>query len=309
MKYDWGSINIRRLMGESWSQIAPDYNVSASTLRKAASRRKGEFEENGGLRILLIDIETAPNTAYVWGLWKQNVAPNQIVQTGRVMCFAAMWYTPGGSVPVGFFSEHNMPHETMIRTAWDLLDQADAIVHYNGSRFDVPTLNREFVKLGLTPPRPYHQIDLLKVVRQQFRFASNRLEHILAELRIGEKGQNEGFTLWVKCMDANHPEHNRAWEVMENYNRKDVTEMVSLYETLRPWIDNHPNHALYTDTDRPVCPNCGNTHMVKKGLAHTKTQTYQQYRCSGTNGCGRWVRERFTVVDKEKRRHIMAPVK
>ena len=36
------------------------------------------------MKILGLDIETAPNTAHVWSLWKQNIAINQIVNTGRV---------------------------------------------------------------------------------------------------------------------------------------------------------------------------------------------------------------------------------
>ncbi|NIV35232.1 MAG: hypothetical protein GWN58_38990, partial [Anaerolineae bacterium] len=50
--------------------------------------------------------------------------------------------------------------EGMLEGAWELLDEADAVVHYNGKKFDIPTLNREFVKYGFTPPSPYKQIDL-----------------------------------------------------------------------------------------------------------------------------------------------------
>ena len=33
-------------------------------------------------RILLLDIETAPNKVYVWGMWNQNIAANQVVEDG-----------------------------------------------------------------------------------------------------------------------------------------------------------------------------------------------------------------------------------
>jgi len=33
------------------------------------------------MQILLLDIETAPNTAHVWGLWNQNVSLNQLMES------------------------------------------------------------------------------------------------------------------------------------------------------------------------------------------------------------------------------------
>jgi hypothetical protein len=44
------------------------------------------------VKLLLLDIETAPNTVYTWGLYDQNIAINQIISTGYVLCYAAKWY-------------------------------------------------------------------------------------------------------------------------------------------------------------------------------------------------------------------------
>ena len=43
------------------------------------------------MNILLIDIETAPNKVYTWGLWNQNVSLNQIDEVGYTLCWAATW--------------------------------------------------------------------------------------------------------------------------------------------------------------------------------------------------------------------------
>ena len=43
------------------------------------------------MKILLLDIETAPNTVYTWGLFKQNIAINQIESPGYILCWAAKW--------------------------------------------------------------------------------------------------------------------------------------------------------------------------------------------------------------------------
>lgn len=249
------------------------------------------------MKILLIDIETAPNTAYVWGLYKQNIGINQIVRTGRVMCFAAKWY---GNDVTGFHSEvgGKKAHEKMVKYAWQYLNEADAVVHYNGSTFDVPTLNKEFLKLGLTPPSPYQQIDLIKVARKQFRFASNKLDHLLKELDLKGKVEHEGFEMWVDCMNGD-PE---AWECMEEYNRGDIEGLEPLYERMLPWITNHPNSALYGSFQEVVCTNCGGAKLQRRGYRRTKVGVYRQFQCQS---CGTWMRERTTDLLPEERKGVL----
>jgi len=249
------------------------------------------------INILGIDIETSPNTAYVWGLFKQTVSLSQLIESSRVMCFAAKWF--GHSVDPVFYSEQNGQHEGMIRAAWALLDQADAVVHYFGSRFDVPTLNKEFLKLGLAPPSPYAQIDLIKTARSQFKFTSNKLEHILDELGLAGKLSHRGFKLWVDCMYGD----KEAWKEMEEYNVQDVVGMEPLYQKLLPWIKNHPNIALYKDAGIKVCPKCGSERVTKRGLQRTKVATYQRYQCMD---CASWSQSRR--MTEEDRTNVLKSV-
>jgi len=41
------------------------------------------------IKILEIDIETAPSLVYTWGLFNQNIGVNQIVKPGYMLCWAA----------------------------------------------------------------------------------------------------------------------------------------------------------------------------------------------------------------------------
>lgn len=235
------------------------------------------------MKLLLIDLETAPNVAHVWGMFNQNISTKQIQATGYTLCWAAKWYRKQG---VMFDSVYASGEQDMIRGAWNLLNEADAVIHYNGTRFDVPTLNKEFLKAGLLPPEPYKQIDLLKTIRQQFRFHSNKLDEVLKQLGMQAKVQHKGHELWTECM-ARDP---KAWKQMEAYNRRDVTIMEGLYTKLLPWITNHPNYGLYVDASRPVCSKCGSGKLTKQGVKRTKTQIYQQYKCSD---CGSWNTDRL----------------
>lgn len=258
------------------------------------------------MKILGIDIETAPNKAFVWGLWKQTVSLSQLIESGRVMCFAWRWFDRSvEESPVQFISEVGgiRAHRAMVRKAHALLTEADAAVHYNGTSFDVPTLNKEFVKLGLGPAAPFAHVDLLLTARQKFRFTSNKMAHLLTQLGIDEKLDTSGFRLWIGCMDGD-PD---AWEEMERYNRQDVSSMERLYRILLPWISNHPNHALYQPDDQPakMCPNCGGIDLQRRGKQRTKVMVYQRYQCQD---CMSWSRSRLTDKTKWQREGVVSSI-
>lgn len=309
--YDWAEIDRRKSEGETWPEIADDYGVTPGTIRKANSRRRGTAKdspgsnafsvpapEEDGMKILGIDIETAPHTAYVWGTRKQYINTDQMIESGRVMCWSARWFSEDDGQTV-FASEYEHDHKPMIVAAWTLLDAADAVVHYNGSKFDIPMLNREFIKYDMDPPSTFKEVDLLKTARRRFKFNTNKLDNVLDELGIGRKVKHEGFQMWVKCMGGD----SDAWQRMERYNRNDVDQMEDLYQRLLPWISRHPNHALYkASLDRPTCPNCGGNDLNYQGYRTTKTQKYRRLKCTD---CGTWTRERYTAVTKEERHNIL----
>lgn len=237
------------------------------------------------MRILILDIETSPNVAHVWGLFKQTVSLSQLRESSRVLCIAAKWM---GEKEVFFFSEYDgvglskLHHDQMISNIWDMVDEADAVVHFNGSNFDMPILNGEFVRAGLNPPSPYKNIDLCQVVKKQFRFTSAKLEFVLKHLNIGAKVSHTGHQLWVDCLEGDP----KAWALMEKYNRGDVTPLERLYKRLLPWIKGHPNVNLYSGSI-DMCTNCGSGDLVKRGFAYTAMSKFQRLRCTE---CGTWMR-------------------
>jgi hypothetical protein len=230
------------------------------------------------LKSLLLDIETAPNVAHVWGLWDQNVGINQMLASGYVMCWAAKWY---GERAIDFSSVMKARPKVMLKRIHAMLDEADVVVHYNGRKFDIPTLNKEFVKAGMHPPSPYKQVDLLQVVKSQFRFPSNKLDYVAQELGLGSKVKHEGHEMWIKCMARDKD----AWRAMEKYNRQDVALLEKLYDRLRPWIRNHPNRGLYDDGI--ACVTCGSQNLQRRGIQRTVNTTYARLQC---NDCGSWMR-------------------
>ena len=248
------------------------------------------------MRILLIDIETSPSVVYTWGLFNQNISIDKIVSSGRTICFAAKWL---GDDDIMYFGHDTNSHRAMIRKAHKLLDQADAIVTYNGNSFDLPTLNKEFALLGLTPPSPYRKIDLLNTVRNRFRFTSNKLDYVSQALKLGKKLPHKGFELWTGCMNGDED----SWKTMQEYNKQDVVLLESLYNELLPWIAQHPNRNIQGEEIK--CPVCGSTHYQKRGTTSLTAGVYQQYRC---NPCGHWFRGTTNLAAKGKNKTRSLPL-
>lgn len=240
------------------------------------------------MRILLLDVETAPNLAYVWGIWEQNVGLNQLMASDYMLCWAAKWLD---EKTVFFSSRETNSEQQMLEPLHKLMEEADAIVHYNGKRFDIPWINREFIMAGFEPPSPYKQIDLLETVKRQFKFPSNKLDYISKALGVGEKVKHVGFELWLGCI-RNDPE---AWKQIQTYNIGDVTVLENLYLKVRPWIKGHANHSLH-NIGALVCPRCGSQHHHKRGVTHTLASTYQRYQCLS---CGGWFKDNIIINRKE----------
>jgi ribosomal protein S27AE len=230
-------------------------------------------------RILTLDCETSPIEAHAWGLWQQNISINQIMKPTRMISFAAKWY---GVKKTEFYSVYHDTAEVMVQKAWELIDQADILITFNGISFDMKHLNREFVTAGLTPPSPVQHIDLLNVVKKNFRFPSNKLQYVTTALGLSGKVGHEGHGLWVRCLAGDED----AWKLMRKYNIGDVVLTEQLYDRLLPWVTNHPN------IDSDGCPNCGGVEMAKEGFAFTNQGKYQRYRCTT---CGKWSRSGKSV--------------
>jgi hypothetical protein len=211
-----------------------------------------------------------------------------LLTASELLCWSAKWV--GGSE---HFGAKWTGKKKMVRDIHKLMSEADAICHYNGCRFDIPTLNREFLLMGLKPPAPAKQIDLFKVVKQNFRFASNKLAHVVVELGVGKKVAHSGHELWVQCMAGD----KRAQVLMGKYCRNDTRMLEPLLEKLRPWIRGI-NFGLYQD-ESLVCPKCGSDTYQRRGESKTATCVYQRFQCCK---CGGWFRSVRNIGPKPSKK-------
>ena len=224
-------------------------------------------------KILMLDIEWKPATAYVWRMWDENISPDQLIDDGGLLCFCAHWH---GSKEYLFFSEWEHGHNDMAAHALQLLDEADAVVTYNGDKYDIPKLRGAIVLAGLKPPGPPTSIDLIRVIKK-FGFVMNRLAYIAPLLGAGGKMKHEGFNLWRSVLDGDPKARFR----MKKYCIQDVKLLVELYNRILPYIDNHP----HLGDNKGACGACGSNHVQLRGFRRTKFFKTRRLQCQD---CGAW---------------------
>lgn len=224
-------------------------------------------------KILFIDIEWEPALAYVWKMWDENISPDQLVNEGGMLCFCAKWSTEKDYL---FFSKWEHGRKGMAEAALELLNEADAVVTYNGDKYDLPKITGEIILAGLKPPAPVTSIDVLKIVKK-FGLVMNRLAYIGPLFNAGKKVKHEGFNLWKDVMAGKES----AQRKMRHYCIQDVRVLVKLYERVKPFAKNHP----HLGDDKVECGSCGSKHSHKRGFRRTKYYKIQRLQCQN---CGAW---------------------
>jgi DNA polymerase elongation subunit (family B) len=227
------------------------------------------------LKILLLDIEAAPHTAFVWGTWDQNVGIDQLMEHGRTLCWAAKWLDQKKI----YYMDERKGTARMVKGIHKMLSEADVVITYNGLKFDIPMLNNEFIKLGLDPIPPQKHIDLLRTARAMFKLASNKLQFVARYLKLGGKVANKGFLLWVGCLAGNY----KDWQDMRRYNIGDVVLLEKVYQRLRPWVKNHPD--VDVENVKAHCTHCGSENVQHRGHRYTKVFAIERLHCQS---CGSW---------------------
>jgi hypothetical protein len=273
---------------EAWRALAEE----------SAAQRNAEAQKPP--RILVLDIESSPIEAYVWGLWDQNIGIDFIKTEWTILSYAAKWlgdskilYADTG----GRGADKVRDDKALVRDIGDLLNEANIVIAQNGKKFDTRKINARLIMLGILPPSPYKVVDTLLSSRMYFAFTSQKLAWTSKHLTDSPKSEHKkfpGFELWTECL-ADNP---AAWAEMKKYNKQDVVATEKVYLRLRPWIRNHPNISAGAES----CPNCriGKTlaigrHTMSSGIAYTRLWC---------ESCGHWSRSKQILQPLKERRQI-----
>lgn len=292
-----------------WGDLAKKHGYSSgenlrSDYRREAKRRGYVLsdlkEKNGGPKVLIFDLETTPMLRWAFSLHEEHASPKTIVRDWHLLSYSAQWLFEDD-----VFAEVLTPKEIkavddsrLARSMWELIDNADIAVAYNGTNFDFKRLNTRFLKHGLLPPSHFLTVDPILTARSVFDFSSNSMDYV-AEFLEHDKKIHTDFSLWSSCMDGNL----ESLENMLEYNVQDIKVLESLYLSLLPYMKNHPNMNLFYEDNVQRCRQCGSEKIIEipKKVYRTLTNAYGLYRCTN---CGYSGRFRESVLTKEKRKSI-----
>src|SRR4051812_26678786 len=130
-------------------------------------------------KVLIFDIETAPITAYTWGLFDQNIGLNQIKSDWHLLSWGAKWLGESKVMYMDNSQAKNIEDDKdLVAGLAKLLNEADIIITQNGDSFDVKKLNARAVINGLPPIKRCASTDILKESRKVFKFTSHKLEYM-----------------------------------------------------------------------------------------------------------------------------------
>jgi predicted RNA-binding Zn-ribbon protein involved in translation (DUF1610 family) len=254
-------------------------------------------------KVLILDIETAPISAYVWGIWNQNVHLPQIKTDWFCLTWAAKWLFEDKVYSAKLKPEEVLRQDDkrIMEGIWKLVNEADIVIAHNAEKFDIPKLNSRFILNGLNPPLPYQVIDTLRHIRRQFGFTSNKLDYVNKLLNL-ERKKETSFELWDNCMKGDR----KALKEMEDYNVQDVRILEETYLQIRPWIKPHPNMGLFIlDETEHRCPSCGSGELKDQGKCYnTSANIYELFRCENCNSVSR---KRLGAATIKQKRHLLIP--
>ena len=225
----------------------------------------------GAARILVIDAERISGLARVWDQTPRFLPAGQWTRLPSLLCFAWQWY---GHKPVHTAASWD-GHRAMLQKAWDLYDEADVIVTYNGRRADNVWLRGEWAVADMPPPKPWRDVDLF-VMSKQFGYESRSLAHLCHRLGVDGKHGHYDPVVAEKALEGD-PAAQRS---ILRYNRADVRATTGVYDRLRPHLRQHPNLGLWHADGARRCPQCGSTDLGDAGYVRTALTTYAAYRCA-----------------------------
>lgn len=243
------------------------------------------------IKILIVDIETAPIKAYVWGIWQQDVNIKGIISDWYMLSWSAKWLGSNDVMSAVLTKDEVLSENdfNIVIKLWHLLDEADIVVAHNGNKFDIPRMNSRFLYHNLMPPTPYKQIDTKVVSKSIFGESSNKLEYLARKFGFDGK-LDTTFELWSDCLAGDE----ESLKKMELYNRNDVVVLENVYLKMRPYMKGHPNVDMYSDTNHIRCTTCGSNDVqeLENKYYYTQAVRYKLYRC---NSCKTTFRSKMGV--------------
>ncbi len=252
-----------------------------------------------GVKVLLWDIETAPNLGFFWRAgYDQHILPDSIVKERKVITIAWKWL---GQRQTYFLTwDKHQDDRSMLEKFMVVAHEADILVAHYGDRFDLPWFKTRCLIHGLEPLPPYKTVDTKAWASKYFYFNSNKLDYIGEVLGEGRKIKTE-YQMWLDIVLKNCP---KALAKMARYNVGDVRLLERVYNRLKFCVKPKTHAGVAAGGARWTCPRDGSedVHLDKVRVTASGVKQFQMQcnKCGGyftINGVA------FDAYKKEKQKN------
>lgn len=247
------------------------------------------------VKILMYDIETLPNIAFTWGMWKQNVPGMNFIKDKNVICISYKWLHENkvktisiGDDPKTYNKDAYLGGVDVVKKFLPIMREADFLVAHNGDKFDYGHIKAISVMNGLDPIN-VRSVDTLKMARGIGMFPhGNRLDDLAEVLGVSKK-HHTSMDMWRDiALYSSRP----ALTKMETYCEQDVRVLEEVFLKLWPHSERVlPNIHTLIGGDKEVagCTRCGSENNHKDGRYIKNVLVFQRYVCKdcGANFIGR----------------------
>lgn len=229
-------------------------------------------------KILFLDIEISPMQVYTYDLKPKYINPDMIISSNQILSWSWCWDHDRECKFMGVFEN---TEKQIVRAMHKAIEEADSVVTWNGTSFDLKFIQHLFIKHGLPRNSHYVSTDLMRICKSMFRYPSYRLNYVAEQLLGKQKVDTGGFSMWKEVMECKDQERlEKVWAKVEEYNIMDVLLMVDIYhlKSFRSYVKSHPNWGHFVDHGI-VCKNCGSRDIAKNGWQVNLKKKYQRFRC------------------------------
>lgn len=243
------------------------------------------------LKVLYVDVETAPLLSYLWRANQQWVPHEFMETTYFLICWSAQ-FADSTKMHSGVLTPKEALAQDDIRIAAELADlvrEADVVVAHNADQFDLPTITTRLMLRGLEPLGPYRTIDTLKIAKRDLNMPYNNLDHLAEALGLGKKRDTK-FELWRRCIQG----EKKALSEMLRYNKHDVVLLIGVFDKMKRYVRNLTRLVDAEEQDEMACPHCGSDELIGRGYYRTQASNFHKLQCKG---CGRYCRLRKSIPE------------
>lgn len=179
--------------------------------------------------------------------------------------------------PCGRCGLMKLGERPLLEKAHAVMSQADVLVTFNGTNFDVPWIQTKFLRERLKPLGDLRHIDLYQIARHKMRLSKKSLANISKYLRLKNQKTYLDFDIWQKAGEGDA----KAMKYIRDHAAADVLVTEELYvDYLRPLIKNHP----FMFEDREPCRRCGGRMNRDKRITTLSGPAKVQYVCKKCGG-------------------------